>query len=103
MITCVVDYTIDPGKIEDFEKFAAQWIAWSTSTAVGTTATSCRRKGPATKRWRCSVFPSFAAYEKYRDAFRCRPRVHRGGPHPRRQRMRVAIRAVVHASLPRGC
>ena len=26
MITCVVHYTIDPAKIEDFERFARRWI-----------------------------------------------------------------------------
>ena len=26
MITCVVDYTIDPAKIEQFERFARAWI-----------------------------------------------------------------------------
>ena len=27
MITCVVEYTIDPTKIEAFERFARAWIA----------------------------------------------------------------------------
>ncbi len=26
MITCVVDYVIDPEKIADFERFAAEWM-----------------------------------------------------------------------------
>ena len=26
MITCVVDYTIDPDKVADFERFAEAWI-----------------------------------------------------------------------------
>jgi hypothetical protein len=36
VITCVVEYVIDPAKIDVFERFAADGSSWSISMAAGT-------------------------------------------------------------------
>ena len=49
MITCVVEYVIDPKKIEAFEHFGRRWMELVNATVVSITATSYRLKVQATK------------------------------------------------------
>jgi hypothetical protein len=101
MITCVVDYVIDPKKIDAFERFARTWI-----TLVS------RHGGPASR-----LFPSLGRSERPRacplqfsdlggvraipQSLRCRPRVRLCGSHSRRKQLYSPIRAHVHATTAR--
>ena len=70
MITCVVDYTIDPAKLDGVRALRPGLDRrWSTSTAASTTVTSCRPRAPATGALALFSFPSLAAYETYRSRF----------------------------------
>ena len=67
-----------------------------------TTATSCRPKARATGRSPSSASRAWRRYEQYRDALRRRPRVRRRRPHPRRERLRRALRPQLHAPAAAG-
>lgn len=69
MITCVVDYTIDPDKIDAFEKFAAQWIRLVNKHGGRHHGYFMPSEGASDKALALFSFASFAAYEKYRELF----------------------------------
>ncbi|MGF6885165.1 uncharacterized protein (DUF1330 family) [Nocardia sp. GAS34] len=69
MITCVVDYTIDPGKIEAFEEFAAEWIRLVNKHGGRHHGYFMPSEGASDKALALFSFPSFAAYEQYRQLF----------------------------------
>jgi hypothetical protein len=69
MITCVVDYTIDPDKIGAFEEFAAQWIRLVNKHGGRHHGYFMPSEGASDKALALFSFPSFAAYEKYRELF----------------------------------
>jgi hypothetical protein len=54
MITCVVDYVIDPSKAGAFEEFAKRWMEL-VNRHGGTHHGFSPRKDPATERLRCSA------------------------------------------------
>jgi hypothetical protein len=69
MITCVVDYTIDPGKIEAFEEFAAQWVRLVNKHGGRHHGYFMPSEGASDRALALFSFPSFAAYETYRGFF----------------------------------
>jgi hypothetical protein len=69
MITCVVDYVIDPGKIDAFERFGRRWmdlVARHGGTHHGYFLPS---EGASDRALALFSFPSLAAYEQYRSLF----------------------------------
>jgi hypothetical protein len=69
MITCVVDYTIDPEQIEAFERFAAEWIRLVTAHGGQHHGYFLPAEGASDKALALFSFPSLAAYEQYRRRF----------------------------------
>jgi hypothetical protein len=61
MITCVVEYVIDPAKIEAFERFGRRWIELVDYFLPA--------EGASDKALALFSFPSLAAYEQYRALF----------------------------------
>jgi len=69
MITCVVDYTIDPSKIEAFEEFARAWIRLVDAHGGQHHGYFLPSEGASDKALALFSFPSLAAYEQYRTLF----------------------------------
>ena len=69
MITCVVDYVIDPKKIEPFEKFARKWIELVNRYGGRHHGYFLPSEGASDRALALFSFPSFAEYEKYRSHF----------------------------------
>jgi NIPSNAP len=73
MITCVVDYTIDPDKIEAFETFADRWITLVNGHGGHHHGYFLPSEGASDKALALFTFPSLAAYEEYRALFGVHP------------------------------
>ena len=69
MITCVVDYTVDPSKIEEFEAFAAAWMDLVNRHGGSHHGYFLPSEGASDKALALFSFPSLAAYEDYRALF----------------------------------
>ncbi len=69
MITCVVDYVIDPKKIESFEKFARRWIDLVNRYGGRHHGYFLPAEGASDRALALFSFPSLADYEKYRSNF----------------------------------
>jgi hypothetical protein len=69
MITCVVDYVIDPKKIDAFERFAHAWIALVNRHGGSHHGYFLPSEGASDRALAVFSFPSFAEYEKYRARF----------------------------------
>lgn len=69
MITCVVDYTIDPAKITEFERFARRWIELVNRHGGTHHGYYLPAEGASDKALALFSFPSLAAYEDYRRLF----------------------------------
>ncbi|WP_433438366.1 NIPSNAP family protein [Nonomuraea sp. CA-141351] len=69
MITCVVDYTIDPSKIEAFEEFARRWIDLVNRHGGTHHGYFLPAEGASDKALALFSFPSLATYEQYRQLF----------------------------------
>lgn len=69
MITCVVDYVIDPKKIDAFERFARAWIALVNRHGGHHRGYFLPSEGSSDRALAVFDFPSFAEYEKYRARF----------------------------------
>jgi hypothetical protein len=69
MITCVVDYTIDPTKIAAFEQFARRWIELVHQHGGTHHGYYLPAEGASDKALALFSFPSLAAYEQYRLLF----------------------------------
>ncbi len=69
MITCVVDYTIDPTKITEFERFAHRWIALVNRHGGTHHGYYLPGEGASDKALALFSFPGLAAYENYRALF----------------------------------
>jgi hypothetical protein len=69
MITCVVDYTIDPEKIDAFEQFARRWIELVNQHGGRHHGYYLPAEGASDKALALFSFPSLAAYEQYRRLF----------------------------------
>src|SRR5256885_5724567 len=69
MITCVVDYTIDPTKIEAFEAFAQAWMELVERNGGVHHGYFLPAEGASDKALALFSFESLAAYERYRSRF----------------------------------
>lgn len=69
MITCVVDYTIDPAKIAEFEQFARRWVELVNQHGGTHHGYYLPAEGASDKALALFSFPSLAAYEQYRQLF----------------------------------
>jgi hypothetical protein len=69
MITCVVDYVIDPTKIDAFERFARRWIQLVDRHGGTHHGYFLPSEGASDKAMALFSFPSLAAYEEYRTLF----------------------------------
>jgi hypothetical protein len=69
MITCVVDYVIDPAKIAQFEEFAQRWIELVNRHGGTHHGYFLPSEGSSDKALALFSFPSLAAYEEYRKLF----------------------------------
>lgn len=73
MITCVVDYTIDPTKVAEFERFAAAWMRLVNAQGGTHHGYFLPAEGSSDKALALFSFASLAAYEEYRALFGVHP------------------------------
>ena len=73
MITCVVEYVIDPSRIDAFEQFARRWIELVNHHGGQHHGYFLPGEGASDKALALFSFPSFAAYEQYRSLFGVHP------------------------------
>jgi hypothetical protein len=69
MITCVVEYIIDPDKIEAFERFACAWISLVNKHGGVHHGYFLPSEGASDRALALFSFPSLAEYETYRAQF----------------------------------
>lgn len=69
MITCVVEYVIDPAKTDAFERFGHRWIALVNRHGGTHHGYFLPSEGASDKALALFSFPSLAAYEEYRKLF----------------------------------
>jgi hypothetical protein len=69
VITCVVEYVIDPAKIEAFERFGRRWMELVDLHGGRHHGYFLPAEGASDKALALFSFPSLAAYEKYRGLF----------------------------------
>jgi hypothetical protein len=69
VITCVVDYTLDPAQLEAFERFATAWIELVNKHGGQHHGYFLPGEGASDKALALFSFPSLAAYETYRSRF----------------------------------
>jgi NIPSNAP len=73
MITCIVDYTIDPSKIADFERFARRWIDLVNEHGGTNHGYYLPSEGASDKALALFSFASIVTYEEYRQLFNQHP------------------------------
>jgi NIPSNAP len=69
MITCVVDYVIDPAGIEAFERFAKAWMHLVERSGGVHHGYFLPAESASDRALALFSFPSLALYEKYRENF----------------------------------
>jgi hypothetical protein len=69
MITCVVDYIIEPSKMDAFEQFAERWMGLVNSHGGTHHGYFLPSEGSSDRALALFSFPSLAAYEQYRSLF----------------------------------
>jgi len=69
VITCVVHYTIDPTKIDAFERFAREWMRLVTKHGGVHHGYFLPAEGASDRAEALFSFESLAAYERYRMRF----------------------------------
>ena len=69
MITCVVDYVIDPARIEAFEAFGRRWMELVERHGGEHHGYYLPSEGASDRALALFSFPSLAAYERYRARF----------------------------------
>ena len=69
MITCVVDYVIDPAKLDAFERFAREWIRLVNAHGGRHHGYFLPAEGASDRALALFSFPSLADYETYRARF----------------------------------
>ena len=67
MITCVVEYVIDPAKTDAFERFARRWMELVDRHGGRHHGYFLPAEGASDKALALFSFPSLAAYEQYRE------------------------------------
>ena len=66
MITCVVHYTIDPGQLDAFERFARRWMELVDRHGGTHHGYFLPAEGASDAALALFSFPSLAEYERYR-------------------------------------
>jgi uncharacterized protein (DUF1330 family) len=66
MITCVIQYTLDPHRIDDFEKYATTWPSIIERCGGSLTGYYLPHEGANDFAIALIDFESLAAYEQYR-------------------------------------
>jgi hypothetical protein len=69
VITCVVEYVIDPAKIDAFEEFGKRWIELVNTHGGTHHGYFLPSEGASDKALALFSFPSLAEYEQYRTLF----------------------------------
>ncbi len=69
MITCVVNYTIDPGQLAAFERFALEWMRLVDKHGGQHHGYFLPSEGASDKALALFSFESLASYERYRALF----------------------------------
>ena len=69
MITCVVEYVIDPAEIDAFERFGRRWIELVNTHGGTHHGYFLPAEGASDKALALFSFPSLAGYEQYRALF----------------------------------
>ncbi|TCN36901.1 NIPSNAP protein [Kribbella orskensis] len=69
MITCVVDYVIDPAKLEAFERFGRRWMDLVERHGGTHHGYFLPSEGASDRALALFSFESLAAYEQYRQGF----------------------------------
>jgi hypothetical protein len=69
MITCVVNYVIDPAKLDDFERFARRWMDLVAQHGGLHHGYFLPAEGASDRALALFSFPSLAEYEQYRSLF----------------------------------
>ena len=69
MITCVVDYVIDPAKTNDFERFAVRWMDLVARHGGIHHGYFLPAEGASDRALALSSFEDLASYERYRANF----------------------------------
>ena len=69
MITCVVNYTIDPAKLAEFERFALAWMRLVDEHGGTHHGYFLPAEGASDQALALFSFDSLAAYERYRALF----------------------------------
>jgi hypothetical protein len=69
MITCVVDYVINPKKIREFEDFASRWMVLVQRHGGTHHGYFLPAEGSSDRALALFSFASLAAYERYRSLF----------------------------------
>ena len=69
VITCVVEYTIDPAKVADFERFARAWMRLVDAHGGRHHGYYLPGEGASDRALALFSFPSLADYERYRALF----------------------------------
>nr|WP_122941773.1 NIPSNAP family protein [Brachybacterium sp. EE-P12] len=69
MITCVVEYTIDPAKAAEFERFGRAWMALVNKHDGMHHGYFLPSEGASDRAMALFSFDSFATYEAYRARF----------------------------------
>jgi hypothetical protein len=69
VITCVVEYVIDPAKIDAFERFARRWMELVNLHGGTHHGYFLPAEGASDKALALFSFPSLTAYEQYRALF----------------------------------
>ncbi|MFA3900085.1 NIPSNAP family protein [Rhodococcus sp. 5A-K4] len=73
MITCVIEYDIDPFQIQEFTRYAQAWPTIIERCGGDLTGYYVPHEGATTHGLALINFPSLAAYEQYRQALRQDP------------------------------
>jgi hypothetical protein len=69
VITCVVEYVIDPAKVDDFERFARRWMELVDRHGGTHHGYFLPSEGASDKALALFSFPSLGDYEVYRRRF----------------------------------
>jgi hypothetical protein len=69
VITCVVEYVIDPAKADAFERFGRRWIELVSRHGGIHHGYFLPSEGASDRALALFSFPSLAAYEQYRTLF----------------------------------
>lgn len=69
MMTCVLRYTIDAQKIEDFKRFASEWMRLVNQHGGHHHGYFLPGEGASDEALALFSFESFAAYEQFRERF----------------------------------